>query len=511
MSNNNVNNSKKLAKNTIFLYIRLLFSMLVSLYTSRIILQYLGVEDYGIYNVVGGVVAMFTLVSGTLSSSISRNLTFTLGKGDYERLNRTFTTSVNVQCLLIIIILLLAEPIGIWFLNNKLVIPDSRMYAANWVLQFSILTFCINLFSVPYNATIISHEKMDAFAFIGVLEVFLKLGVVFLLNIGNIDKLINYAFLLCCVSLLIQTIYFAYCKRNFDECTYHFCYDRRIMRDVLGFAGWNFLGSAAGILKNQGLNILLNLFFGPTVNAARAIATQVNTAIMGFVSNFMTALMPQITKAYAQGNLDYVVQCIYRGSKFSYFLLFFLSLPVMVETEGILRVWLINVPDSTVNFVRYIILLSLADTLSRTTINANNATGDIKRYQITMGLFNLMILPCCYFGLKLGIDAASTELISVAFMLISIFPRIHFVKKHIPIRYNIFIRNVIQPVFLVSFVAYTASYFILGSLQKDFVTMLVSIVICFFIAGITIYVIGMTKEERSFIKQIISTKLKRKK
>lgn len=511
MSNNNVNNSKKLAKNTIFLYIRLLFSMLVSLYTSRIILQYLGVEDYGIYNVVGGVVAMFTLVSGTLSSSISRNLTYTLGKGDYERLNRTFTTSVNVQCLLIIIILLLAEPIGIWFLNNKLVIPDSRMYAANWVLQFSILTFCINLFSVPYNATIISHEKMDAFAFIGVLEVFLKLGVVFLLNIGNIDKLINYAFLLCCVSLLIQTIYFAYCKRNFDECTYHFCYDRRIMRDVLGFAGWNFLGSAAGILKNQGLNILLNLFFGPTVNAARAIATQVNTAIVGFVSNFMTALMPQITKAYAQGNLDYVVQCIYRGSKFSYFLLFFLSLPVMVETEGILRVWLINVPDSTVNFVRYIILLSLADTLSRTTINANNATGDIKRYQITMGLFNLMILPCCYFGLKLGIDAASTELISVAFMLISIFPRIHFVKKHIPIRYNIFIRNVIQPVFLVSFVAYTASYFILGSLQKDFVTMLVSIVICFFIAGITIYVIGMTKEERSFIKQIISTKLKRKK
>lgn len=511
MSNNNVNNSKKLAKNTIFLYIRLLFSMLVSLYTSRIILQYLGVEDYGIYNVVGGVVAMFTLVSGTLSSSISRNLTYTLGKGDYERLNRTFTTSVNVQCLLIIIILLLAEPIGIWFLNNKLVIPDSRMYAANWVLQFSILTFCINLFSVPYNATIISHEKMDAFAFIGVLEVFLKLGVVFLLNIGNIDKLINYAFLLCCVSLLIQTIYFAYCKRNFDECTYHFCYDRRIMRDVLGFAGWNFLGSAAGILKNQGLNILLNLFFGPTVNAARAIATQVNTAIMGFVSNFMTALMPQITKAYAQGNLDYVVQCIYRGSKFSYFLLFFLSLPVMVETEGILRVWLINVPDSTVNFVRYIILLSLADTLSRTTINANNATGDIKRYQITMGLFNFMILPCCYFGLKLGIDAASTELISVAFMLISIFPRIHFVKKHIPIRYNIFIRNVIQPVFLVSFVAYTASYFILGSLQKDFVTMLVSIVICFFIAGITIYVIGMTKEERSFIKQIISTKLKRKK
>lgn len=511
MSNNNVNNSKKLAKNTIFLYIRLLFSMLVSLYTSRIILQYLGVEDYGIYNVVGGVVAMFTLVSGTLSSSISRNLTYTLGKGDYERLNRTFTTSVNVQCLLIIIILLLAEPIGIWFLNNKLVIPDSRMYAANWVLQFSILTFCINLFSVPYNATIISHEKMDAFAFIGVLEVFLKLGVVFLLNIGNIDKLINYAFLLCCVSLLIQTIYFAYCKRNFDECTYHFCYDRRIMRDVLGFAGWNFLGSAAGILKNQGLNILLNLFFGPTVNAARAIATQVNTAIVGFVSNFMTALMPQITKAYAQGNLDYVVQCIYRGSKFSYFLLFFLSLPVMVETEGILRVWLINVPDSTVNFVRYIILLSLADTLSRTTINANNATGDIKRYQITMGLFNLMILPCCYFGLKLGIDAASTELISVAFMLISIFPRIHFVKKHIPIRYNIFIRNVIQPVFLVSFVAYTASYFILGSLQKDFVTMLVSIVICFFIAGITIYVIGMTKEERSFIIQIISTKLKRKK
>lgn len=504
-------NNKRIAKNTIFLYIRLLFSMLVSLYTSRVILQYLGVEDYGIYNVVGGVVAMFSLISGTLSSSISRNLTFTLGKGDYDRLKRMFATSVNVQCLLIIIILLLAEPIGIWFLNNKLVIPESRMYAANWVFQFSLLTFCINLFSVPYNAAIISHERMDTFAFIGVLEVLLKLGVVFLLLISPFDKLIFYALLLCSVSVLIQTIYFVYCKRNFEECKYHFCYERQIMKEVLSFAGWNFIGSAASILKNQGLNILLNLFFGPTVNAARAIATQVNTAITGFVSNFMTALTPQITKAYAQGDMDYVVQCVYKGSKFSYFLLFFLSLPVMVETEGILRLWLVNVPDTTVNFVRYIILLSLADTLSRTTINANNATGDIKQYQITMGLFNLMILPCAYIGLRLGIDAESTELISTAFMFISLFPRIHFVKKHIPVTYTSFIRNVILPILFSSVIAYAVSFLIHTSLQTDMVSMLMSIALCFCISGVTIYTIGMTRGERAFIIQILTTKLKRKK
>lgn len=509
MGTNIEQKSKILAKNTLLLYFRLLFSMVISLYTSRAILKYLGAEDYGIYNVVGGVVTMFSLVSGTLSSSVSRNLTFELGQGNFEKLRKTFSMSVNVQVCLILIILVLTETIGVWFLNCKMNIVNERMFAANWVLQFSILTFALNLFSVPYNASIISHEKMKSFAYIGMLEVTLKLLAVFLLVFNPFDKLVYYATLLFLVSVIIQSIYFVYCKKNFRECTYRFCFDYNILKGLLGFAGWNFLGSAAGLLKNQGLNILLNLFFGTIVNAARAIATQVNSAINGFVSNFMTALVPQITKAYAQKDYAYVVQCIYKGSKYSYFLLFFLSLPILVETEAILTLWLVNVPDTTINFVRYIIICSLADTLSRTTIHANNATGNIRDYQIVIGLFNLLILPVAYIGLKLGIKAESTELISCAFMLISILPRIYFVKKNIPISYLGYLKSVLSPIFFTSIVAVTlsvATYILVGNIRFN---VFIVICMCVFISAMSILFIGMSTTERKFIYNIIQKKCKR--
>ena len=311
-------NNKRIAKNTLLLYVRMLFMMVVSLYTSRVILNALGVEDFGIYNVVGGVVTMFSIISSSLSSAISRFLTYELGKGNQTKLNKIFSASVSIQLLLSLIIVVLIESVGVWFMNVKMTIPESRMTAANWVLQFSIVTFVINLISVPYNAAIIAHEKMSAFAYISILEAVCKLAIALLIMVSSIDKLIFYAILMCAVAVVIRFIYGHYCKKNFAECTYHFHWDKDILKQMFGFAGWNFLGSGSFLLMTQGVNILMNMFFGVTLNAARGVANQVDNAVQQFVTNFTTAINPQITKSYATGNLSYMHQLVSAGSKYSF-------------------------------------------------------------------------------------------------------------------------------------------------------------------------------------------------
>lgn len=286
--------------------------MLITLYTSRVILEHLGVDDYGIYNVVGGVVAMFSVISSALSSSISRFITFELGKGDIKRLTTIFSTSVNIQLGLSAIILLIGETVGIWFINNKMNIPADRLVAANWVLQCSLLTFCINLISVPYNSSIIAHEKMSAFAYISIFEATLKLLICYILIISPIDKLILYSLLMLAVALLIRLVYGFYCARNFEECRYHIVDDKKILREMTGFASWSFFPNVAWIFNTQGVNILINLFFGVALNAARGIASQVESAVMMFVRYFTTALNPQITKYYASGEKEQMFLLIMR-------------------------------------------------------------------------------------------------------------------------------------------------------------------------------------------------------
>jgi O-antigen/teichoic acid export membrane protein len=356
-------NNKRIAKNTLALYIRMLFMMIVSLYTSRVILHTLGVEDFGIYNVVGGVVSMFSVISGSLSAAISRFITYELGKGDKDKLIRIFSSSVTIQIGLGLIILVLAELVGVWFLNDKMNIPDGRIYAANWVFQLSILTFIINLVSVPYNAAIIAHEKMSAFAYISILEVIAKLVIVYLLIISPIDKLIFYAILMATVALMVRFVYGYYCKRHFEECTYHFIFDKELLKKMFGFAGWNFIGAASSVLRDQGGNIIINLFCGPAVNAARGIAYQVNTAINGFVSNFMMALNPQITKSYASGERDYMMTLIFQGARFSFYILLLLSLPVIINVHYILTLWLKIVPEHTTFFVQLVLIFTMSESL----------------------------------------------------------------------------------------------------------------------------------------------------
>lgn len=313
MTNQTSDNNKRIAKNTMLLYFRMLFMMVISLYTSRIVLNALGVNDYGIYNVVGGVVAMFAILSGSLSASISRFITFEIGKGNVDRLKEVFCTAINVQIILIVCIIFLMETIGLWFLNYKMVIPEDRLFAANWVFQFSIATFAINLWSIPYNATIIAHEKMSAFAYISIFDAIAKLSAAFLIMYSPLDKLILYAFLIMITGLFQRVLYSVYCKRNFEECCYKLSFNRNITKEMFGFAGWNFIGASSAVLRDQGGNLLINLFFGPSVNAARGVAMSVNSAVLNFVSNFMTALNPQITKNYASGNYSYMFKLAFQG------------------------------------------------------------------------------------------------------------------------------------------------------------------------------------------------------
>ena len=354
-------NNKRIAKNTLLLYVRMLFMMAISLFTSRVILGTLGVEDYGIQNVVGGIVAMFGFLNGSMSSATQRYITFALGKGDKDRLQTVFCTALQIHALIAVIIVLLGETVGLWFLYNKMQLPADRMDAAFWVLQCSIVSTVVMIVSVPYNACIIAHEKMSAFAYISVLEAVLKLVIVYLLLVFPFDKLIVLAVLTLLVQLFIRFCYSIYCHRHFEETKYRHVWDKTLFREMNGFAVWSLWGNLSVVLYTQGLNMILNVFFGPVVNAARAIAVQVQGAVQQFVGNFQMALNPQITKNYAAGNLEQMHSLMFRSARFSFLLLFFLSLPVLLETEFILTLWLKTVPDNAVIFTQIMICISLPE------------------------------------------------------------------------------------------------------------------------------------------------------
>jgi len=326
----------KIARNTLMLYVRMLVLMLVGLYTSRVVLGALGEDDFGVYNVVGGVVSMFTIISGALNSAVSRFITFEMGKGADAQLNKVYSTAVTIQLILAAVVVLLAEPLGLWFIDNKMTIDPSRIPAARWVLHFSLLAFVINLMSVPQMASITAHEHMSAYAYIGILDGLLRLGVAFLILHSPIDRLIFYAALMAGVVLTVRLAYGIYCRMHFEECRYRPVFDRPLIREMFSFAGWNFIGVTSGVLRDHGGNILVNLFSDPAVNAARGVAVQLNGAVQGFVTNFMTAVNPQITKSYAAGEKEYMFSLVRRSSRMSFFLLFLIALPVIFNADYLL-------------------------------------------------------------------------------------------------------------------------------------------------------------------------------
>lgn len=504
---NEYRNNKRLAKNTLLLYARMLLIMGISLYTSRIILNALGVEDYGIYNVVGGVVAMFSMLSGSLSSAISRFITFELGCGNKEALNRVFSSSIMIQLGLSIIILVLAETIGLWFINNKMIIPETRMIAANWVYQLSLITFVINLLSIPYNAVIIAHENMSAFAYISIFEAIGKLAVAFLVIMSPIDKLVFYAALLTGISLITRLLYGYYCKKHFEECTLGYTYDHNLFKRLFRFAGWNFIGSSSALLRDQGGNILINLFFGPTVNTARGIAQQVSTALYSFVQNFMIALNPQITKSFAIGNNEYMMTLLFQGARFSYYMLLLLSIPVLINTPYILNLWLDTVPQYTIIFVQLIIIFGLSEALSGPLITAMLATGNIRNYQIAVGGIQLMNLPISYALLHIGLMPQITIIVAIILSQICLALRLFFLRKMIGLPPGQFIRKVYLNVGKVTFISVVIPIVLSRYMTENFGNFLLICLVSVVVTLLTEFFIGCNQKERQFIVSKILAKM----
>lgn len=493
-------NNKRIAKNTLVLYFRMLFLMLISLYTSRVILDALGVEDYGVYNVVGGFVSMFSLVSAALTSACTRFLNFELGKGNPERQNIVFSTAVTIQSGLAILVALLSEVIGIWYVNNVMVLPPDRLTAANWCFQFSVFNFCMNLITVPYNASIIAHEKMKAFAYVSIFQGIAQLGISFLVYFEPFDRLIFYALMLMILQFLIRYMYQVYCRKHFDECHYRFVIDKQLLRHMFNYSLWHLVGNGAAVLRRHGINLVLNFFFGPAVNAARGIASHVDNAVNQFASNFMMAMNPQITQSYSRGELKNMFQLVNRGSRFSFYLLFLLAYPVILNADYILHIWLKVVPDHTVAFVQLTLISMMIESVSKSLITAQNATGDVRNYQLVLGGISLMYLPICYLFLCFGMMPEIVFIIGVFFEMVLFSARMYMlpftIKEFKP---RLFLRDVILKCLVVVLLAVPIPVLLFFYLPENFYAFILNVFICLLCSAVVIYYVGCNSNERAVI------------
>lgn len=510
---NSTQDTRRLARNTLLLYARMLFSLLVSLYSSRVILAALGEVDYGLYNVVGGVVAMFSLVTTAMSSAMSRFLTFELGRGDTVKLKRTFAISLELEMLLSVVVVILVEAIAVWFLNTRMSIPAERMTAANWILQFSLVSFVLSLLLVPFDASIISHERMDFYAYVSIFDVLFKLGIALFLAYSHseFDRLIMYGLLLVVGKFLVQFVYRWFCRKHFEECHFSFCKDKDIVREMLGFASWNFFGSAATLLSNQGISIVLNIFIGPAINAARGLAQTVSTILSNFVNNFTMALRPQITKAYAEDDLPYTRMLVSRGGRFSYYIFLILALPVILEADFLLDLWLVDVPDHTVNFVRLILLLCTTDILSMILGMAQLATGKVKYFQIAISSLTSLNFILSYIFLKLKFEPEVIYVIAISVSLICLFVRLEFAKRSIGLSIREYAKDVYLNIALVSVVSMPlpiACHFLLPS---GWLRLLVVGAASVSVSVLAVLFVGCSRSERRFVVESAGKFLRKRK
>ena len=501
---------KRIAKNTLLLYIRMGLIMLISLYTSRVILSTLGEVDFGLYNVIGGIVVSFSFLNGIMSAACQRYFAIELGKGDDVQLKKVFSLNITIFIGLGILILILAETVGLWFLNHKMVIPPDRMNAAKWVYQLSILSFIINMMSTPYRSIIIARENMKVFAYSSVVEAVLKLAIAFLLNICLIDRLISYSALMAIITLCISLFYCLYATKFYSECHPNLWWDTSLFQEILGYTGWNLIGNIAIIGKSQGLNILLNMFFGPVVNAARGVAYQVYINTNQFVTNFVTAFNPQITKAYASQQNKELTKLLFQSSKISFFLLFFIVLPLTLELPPILDVWLKSVPNGTVLFTRLILINALIDSLANPLATAMQATGNVKWYQISVGgcLFFIVILS--YFCLKyLHIPPYSVFIISIVFSIIAQFLRILFVSHAIKeFSFVSYTRQVLSKCIVISTLSAIIPIIIHFSISSIWIRFFTVTIVSFVCTIASVYWIGLSQSERYSLTHYLISKFK---
>lgn len=501
----NTANSSRIAKNTIILYLRMIVLVIVGLFTSRIILDSLGVEDYGIYNVVGGFVMMFNILRAGLTSATQRFITFDLGQRNYAELNKTFSTTVIIFLMISAFIVFLSESIGVWFIDNKLTIPTERLYAAHWVFQLSLATLVIGIISYPYNSLLIAHEKMNAFAFIAIYEVCAKLGVAYLLYITKFDRLIVYALLICLVQLSTRIIYGVYCKKHFPESKIKWYFDWAKIKKIYSFTGWAMFGGLASLGFTQGLNMLLGMFFSPMVNAARGVAVTVQSFVGNFVTNFQTAINPQLIKAYAAGEYNYMYKLLYSSAKMSYFLLFILTLPIFLEADEILNLWLVEVPEYAVIFFRLSIITTMIDAISNSIMTSVESTGNIRNYQIIVGGILLMIVPISYIVLKLGGDPTSVFIVHIIVSVIAFCVRLIMGSKVVGFLKKEYLKKVLIPIAKVTLLSATIPI-LLHLLLPD--SLLRVFVVCFIsvsLVAIITYFVGLESQERKLVQDKIKS------
>lgn len=505
------NNNKRIAKNTVVLYLRMFFSLVIQLFTSRLVLQALGVEDYGIYNVVGGVVTTLSFINMSLSNANSRFISVELGAGRVDRLKRLFSCIITIHYIFAIIVLLLAETVGLWFVLNKLVIPAERMTAAIVVYQCSVISSIITIISSPYNGLIIAHERMSAFAIISILSTVSNFLIALLLFISPIDRLIAYSILHVIVQLIIRIIYIVYSRNNFPESKYILCWDNKISKNVLSFAGWTLTGNLSVIGYTQGLNILLNIFFGAIVNAARGISTQVQNAVRMFSSSFQTAINPQIMKSYASGEYNRMQNLIITSSRLSFYLMLIVSLPLCMHTEYILELWLADVPEHSVIFVQIILAVSLIHTLQNPTMTAIHATGCIKNVQIIESILLLSVVPIAYVCLKYF--HCPPETVYIVYFIIEFitqFVRVFMIYPKVKIPISNYFLKVFFPISLVTSLALLVALSYAQYVKVNSILSLLYSVIFYIIStAIIAYIFGLSNAEKKYIKSYIIKILRR--
>lgn len=503
---NHQESNKRLVKNTLTLYLRMILTVGISFYTTRIILKNLGVSDFGLYNVIAGFISMFYMVTSSMAAATSRFITFELGKNNIEQLKKVFSTSINFQILLSFFIIVIGETIGLWFVNTQMVIESDKLFAANIVYQITVLSFIFELLGIPYYSSIIAHEKIKAFAYMTILNVILKLIIAWGIVISPIDKVVFYALCMMTISLLTQFLYFLYCKHNFEECKYKFCFEKTISKQMFSFGGWSFLSSASSMLRGQGVNILLNLFYGTTINAAYGVARQVDSSVKAFSNNFITALNPQITKSYASGDKGHTINLVYKGTKYSYILLYIIALPIMMESDAFLDLWLVEIPQYSTHFVRLILILALAEVILKPLLTLNNATGDIKMYQIILSISQFAVLPISYLLLKLNVEPYFVMYVTIGAELVTMIPRIIINKKHINITLTSFTQEVLIKLLYITFFSFICCYIFIQNVEYSIIRLFGSFIISTLSIIFTTYTFGLDKKEKEFIKLYIHHK-----
>lgn len=496
--------NSRLMKNTFLLYFRMALLMCINLYTSRIVLETLGVEDFGIYNVVGGVVIMLGFINDSMTVSTRRYLNFELGTGNRQRLHEVFVTSLNIFFIISLLIVILAETVGLWFVVEKMIIPSERMTAALWCYHISIFTAVIDILNCPYFSAIVAHEKMKSFAYIAILDAILRLLLVYLLLVFDYDRLIFYAILYAAEKVLIRLVYNIYCVRNFEECHYHWIYNKELFKEMAIFAGWNMWANLAYVCYTQGLNMMLNVFFGPVVNAARGVAVQVQGTVGNYANNFMMAITPQITKTYASGQLKETHLLIYRGSRLTFCLMLIMCLPLIIETPAVLSIWLKEVPEGSVLFLRLLLVIVLVQKYTNPLATAVSSTGKIKKYESWVNGLMLTVLPIAYLTLSLGGAPWTVFVVYLIIVLLAFMLNLYIALPMMELRLADYIKYSIKPCVVVLFCSLLVPIALKLLTTPSLVLSIFDIVLMVITTALFSFKYGLDTEERNLITSKIA-------